>query len=188
MASDPHPDAASYAASGFGTVMGWGRRPALILVDVCKAYWAPGSPLDTTAHAASAASPSVMRRLLATARMHSIPVFWTAVAFTEPEMADAGLFWLKAKTLDVWHKDDTRGLGEWMAGLEPQDGERVVMKKYPSAFLGTTLQTELMVRGVDTVVICGVSTSGCVRAMTLDALQYGFRPMVSCFPRRSAGC
>ncbi|CAM1501835.1 Fc.00g038190.m01.CDS01 [Cosmosporella sp. VM-42] len=143
MASNPHPDAASYAASGYGTVVGWGHRPALLLVDVCKAYWTPNSPLDITTHAPSAASPSVMRTLLATARTHNIPVFWTAIEFAEPEMADAGLFWLKAKTLDVWHKDDPRGLNEWMEGLEPRDGERVVKKKYPSAFFGTTCSRSL---------------------------------------------
>ncbi|KAH6880530.1 n-carbamoylsarcosine amidase [Thelonectria olida] len=168
----------SYAASGYGTVMGWGKRPALLLIDVCKAYWTPGSPLDVTGHEPSAKTPQVMQSLLAAARENNIPVYWTAVEFTEPNMADAGLFWLKAKTLSVWHKDDTRGLNEWMDGLVPREGEPVIKKKYPSGFFGTTLQTELTIKGVDTVVICGVSTSGCVRATTLDALQYGFRPMV----------
>lgn len=178
-----HPDAAShaasYAASGYGAVMGWGQRPALVLVDVCKAYWTPGSPLDLSAHRPSAEAPAVMRRLLAAARARGVPVFWTAVEFTEPGMADAGLFWLKAKTLSVWHRDDARGLAAWAEGLAPREGEPVVVKKYPSGFFGTTLQTQLTVRGVDTVVLCGVSTSGCVRATALDALQYGFRPMVS---------
>ena len=70
-----------------------------------------------------------------------------------------------------------------MEGLEPRVGgqccdEWVVKKKYPSAFFGTTLATDLYTRGVDTVVVCGVSTSGCVRASVLDAMCYGFRPMV----------
>ncbi|KAF7558914.1 hypothetical protein G7046_g5229 [Stylonectria norvegica] len=168
----------SPSGPGYGSLMGWGKRPALLLIDVCKGYWTPGSPLDITAHAPSTLAPARMRELLAAARAHDIPVFWTAVEFTEPDMADAGLFWLKAKTLDVWHRDDTRGLGDWVDGLEPRAGEPVVKKKYPSAFFGTTLQTQLTVKGVDTLVICGVSTSGCVRASTLDALQYGFRPMV----------
>lgn len=174
-----HPESDSYTASGYGTVMGWGKRPALLLVDVCKAYWKSGSPLDITSHKPSAESPQVMRHLLSVARKHGIPVYWTAVEFTEPGMTDAGLFWLKAKTLDVWHKDDTRGLNEWMEGLEPREGEPVIKKQYPSGFFGTTLQSQLTVRGVDTVVICGVSTSGCIRATALDALQHGFRPMVS---------
>ena len=84
---------------------------------------------------------------------------------------------------------DERGLDGVVEGLEPRteggrDGrveggdEWVVKKKYPSAFFGTTLATDLYVRGVDTVVVCGVSTSGCVRASVLDAMCYGFRPMV----------
>ena len=172
-------DTASYAASGYNNKMGWGQKPALLLVDVCKAYWTASSPLSLLDYPPSAESPVHMRRLLDVARMNKIPVFWTAVEYTEPDMADAGLFWLKAKTLDVWHKDDERGLAGWMDGLEPKEGERVVSKKYPSAFFGTTLATELRVKGIDTVVVCGVSTSGCVRATVLDALQNGFRPMVS---------
>jgi nicotinamidase-related amidase len=95
-------------------------------------------------------------------------------------MADAGLFWLKSKSLDVWQRGDTRGLSHWLDELTPneQSGERVLAKKYPSAFFGTTLATELRVAGVDTIVVCGVSTSGCVRATVLDAMCYGFRPMV----------
>lgn len=101
--------------------------------------------------------------------------------FTSPTLADAGLFFLKSKSLDVWKEGDQRGYGEWMEGLVPDlsRGESVIVKKYPSGFFGTTLATELQVAGVDTVVICGVSTSGCVRASALDAMCSGFRPMVS---------
>lgn len=94
-------------------------------------------------------------------------------------MADAGLFYKKAKVLTVWQKGDARGLDAYMEGLEPAEGDTVIVKKYASAFFGTTLASELQVLGVDTLVICGVSTSGCVRASTLDAMQHGFRPMVS---------
>ena len=99
----------------------------------------------------------------------------------------------------MWQKGDERGFGNWVEGLEPKQdrGEWIVKKKYPSAFFGTTLATDLYTRGVDTVVICGVSTSGCVRgesvvafttiakmvlltskATALDAMCHGFRPMV----------
>jgi nicotinamidase-related amidase len=73
----------------------------------------------------------------------------------------------------------------WLRGLDAgsrarqDEGDSVIVKKYPSGFFGTTLATELNVRNVDTVVLCGVSTSGCVRASALDAMCYGFRPMVS---------
>lgn len=82
--------------------------------------------------------------------------------------------------LTVWQKGDKRGLDKFLDGLEPEDQDTVIVKKYASAFFGTTLASELQVLGVDTLVICGVSTSGCVRASTLDAMQHGFRPMVSC--------
>ena len=98
-------------------------------------------------------------------------------------MKDAGLFWTKTKALDVWRIGDRRGLDESVEGLDPivvdvGGDEWVVKKKYPSAFFGTTLATDLYTRGVDTVVVCGVSTSGCVRASVLDAMCHGFRPMV----------
>lgn len=117
--------------------------------------------------------------MLAAARASGTPVVWTAVEYTDPDMKDAGLFYLKAKTLNVWNVDDRRGLGDWVDGLVPEKNELVIKKKYASAFFGTSLATDLRVMGADTVVLCGVSTSGCVRASTLDAMQNGYRPMVS---------
>jgi len=173
-----HAASASYVSSGFSNRMGWGSRPALLLIDVCTAYYTPGSPLDITSNPAAAASPASMRRLLAAARAGNVPVIWTQVKYTSPSLADAGLFWHKAKLLTVFADGDPRGLGDWVQGLVPVVGETVIVKKMPSAFFGTTLASELYVAGVDTLVICGVSTSGCVRASALDAMQSGFRPMV----------
>lgn len=175
---ESHPATSSYQSSGFATVMGWGSRPALILIDVCKAYWTEGSPLDISAHPAGLAAPDSMRRLLAAARAGKVPVVWSQVRYNSPDMADAGLFYKKAKPLTVWQKGDTRGLDKPMEGLEPAEEDTVIVKKFASAFFGTTLASELHVLNVDTLVICGVSTSGCVRATTLDAMQSGFRPMV----------
>jgi len=178
-----HQDAASYAASGYGRRMGWGSRPALVLIDMCKAYWTPGSPLDLSANPDAVSVPASASRLVAAAREGGVPIAWTAVEYTTPDMADAGLFWLKAKTLEVWQVGSglhQQGLADWVdEGLTPVEGDVLVKKKYPSGFFGTTLATELTCRNVDTVVLCGVSTSGCVRATTLDAMQSGFRPMVS---------
>lgn len=171
---------AEYKASGFSNVMGWGTRPVLLMVDVCKAYWTETSPLSTLSHPPSAQAPEVMRRLVSAARGAEVPLIWTAVEYTHPEMRDAGLFWLKSKSLKAFHVDDDRGLGGWLGGeLEPRGDELVVKKKYASAFFGTSLAADLAVLGADTVVLCGVSTSGCVRASTLDAMQSGYRPMVS---------
>ena len=101
-------------------------------------------------------------------------------------MSDAGLFYLKAKQLDVWRERDGRGLDAWMPMLEPVDNEEVVIKRHASAFFGTELVSYLTLKGVDTLVVCGVSTSGCIRATALDALSFNYRPMVcwlllSCF-------
>ncbi|KXL43286.1 MAG: hypothetical protein FE78DRAFT_152640, partial [Acidomyces sp. 'richmondensis'] len=156
-------------ASGFSGRMGWGRRPALLLIDVCKAYWTMGSPLDTSSNPASAASPEVMRHLLAAARASQCPVIWTQV-FYRKGMRDAGLFYKKSKSLEIWEEGNDAGYDEWVPGLEPIEGEEIVVKRHPSAFFGTELASTLHLLNVDTLVICGVSTSGCVRASALDAM------------------
>lgn len=178
MSHTSHPDSASYKISGFGGKIGWGSTPALLLIDVCTAYWTSGSPLDCSSNPAAVASIPVMKSLLAAAREGGVPVIWTQVVYEHEDMADAGIFWKKSKSLDVWKKGDTRGYDSLVEGLEPAKGELIITKKYPSAFFGTDLSTRLNILGVDTVVICGVSTSGCVRASTLDTMQHGYRPMV----------
>ncbi|KAJ7121479.1 Isochorismatase-like protein [Mycena epipterygia] len=175
-----HTQAALYARSGFSKKMGWGVRPALRIVDACIAYWEASSPLDTSNNPASAASPACMKRLLDAACAGGVLVVWTSVEYEHPDMRDAGMFWLKSKSLDIFQRGDERGFGGWVesAGLIPIAGEGIIAKKYPSAFFGTDLSTRLHVLRVDTVVACGLSTSGCVRASVLDAMQHGYRPMV----------
>ncbi|EDU44368.1 N-carbamoylsarcosine amidase [Pyrenophora tritici-repentis] len=168
---------------GFAGKIGWGRRPALLLVDVCNAYWSATSPLDTRSNPASAAAPASIAKLVAAARQGKTGktrLFWTRVEYTEPDMADAGLFYTKVPLLKLFQTgcqtDD--GLGDWMPGLEPAADELVITKRYPSAFFATDLASRLRSLNIDTLVICGVSTSGCVRATALDAMCLGFRPMV----------
>jgi nicotinamidase-related amidase len=179
MSSVKHQDSASYASAGFGTRIGWGSSPALLIIDVCKAYWTEGSPLDTRSNPASVASVPSMKALLVAAREGDCPVIWTRVVYND--MAEAGIFYLKSKPLDVWKTGDPRGLDAWVDGLVPDlsKGDIIIDKRYPSAFFGTDLVTRLNVLRADTLVICGVSTSGCVRASTLDTMQHGIRPMVS---------
>lgn len=179
MADVNHQENGSYAKAGFGNRIGWGTSPALLIIDVCKAYWTEGSPLDTRSNPASVSSVPSMKVLLAAARDGNCPVIWTRVVYND--MKEAGIFYLKSKPLDVWKVGDERGLDAWMEGLVPDasKGDIVVDKRYPSAFFGTDLITRLSVLRVDTLVICGVSTSGCVRASTLDTMQHGIRPMVS---------
>lgn len=145
MSEIKHTAAESYTRSGFNTRMGWGQRPALLVIDVCRAYWNKSSPLDISSNPAAAAAPDIMRRLLDAARSSGAPVLWTQVSYTDPNMADAGLFWHKAKVLNVWQKGDPRGLDACLEGIEPQAGEAVVVKKYASGFFGTFLFSELQV-------------------------------------------
>lgn len=174
-----HSSLEDYQRAGFSKIMGWGTKPALLVIDVCKAYWTEGSPLDLSHNPAAAAAPDSMRKLLAAAREGNVPVLWSEVQYVHPEMLDAGLFYKKSEALTVWQKGDARALHEHMDGLSPASNDIIVTKQYASAFFGTSLASSLNVLGVDTVVIAGVSTSGCVRATALDAMQYGLRPMVS---------
>lgn len=178
MAPNDHGDHDSYVKSGFAGKMGWGSKPALLLIDVCNAYWKENSPLDTSSNPASAAAPASIAKLVAAAREGNVPLIWTRVEYTEPDMSDAGVFYCKAPLLKVFQVGNLTGLEGWLPGLEPAAGEIVLPKRYPSAFFATDLNTRLQLKGVDTLVVCGVSTSGCVRASTLDAMCFGYRPMV----------
>jgi maleamate amidohydrolase len=162
---------ADYAKAGFGSGLGFGDRPALIIVDFVMAYLVKDSPL----YAGIEAELAVNKRLVAAARGAGIPVFWTNVVYL-PGGADGGHFYRKIKALRVFDRGSP--LGEFPPLLTPRDGEIIVTKQYPSAFFGTQLATMLTAACVDTCVITGLSTSGCVRATALDALQHGFIPVV----------
>lgn len=170
-----------YRGSGDGPQkMGWGHRSALLIVDVCRAYWSEASPLSLLSNPDAANVPDSIGRLLDAARSGVVPIIWTAVRYDRNgDMKDAGLFYTKCSSLDLWKEGDTRDWAEWMPELVPSDGEEVVYKKYASGFFETTLKESLKIKNVDTVIVCGVSTSGCVRATALDAMQNGFRPMVN---------
>jgi maleamate amidohydrolase len=160
-----------YRAAGFNKRLGIGDRPALVVVDMCRAYFEEDSPLF-------AGVPEVAdrcRELVAEARRAGIPVLWTRVEF-EPGGADGGIFYRKVGALSVFDRGGP--LAQWLAGLEPEPGDVVITKQYASAFFATSLASSLVSAGVDTTLICGVSTSGCVRATALDACQHGFVPVV----------
>ena len=156
-----------YSAAGFGVRLGAGRSHALLVVDVCRAYLEPTSPLYAGVEAACAS----VARLVHAARAAGVPVVWTRVRY-DP---DAGLvFHRKVPSLSVFAGE----LGDFPSGVAPEPGEQVVVKDHASAFFGTTLAADLRTAGVDTVVVTGFSTSGCVRASALDALQHDFVPLV----------
>jgi maleamate amidohydrolase len=160
-----------YASAGFGGRLEWGERPALVVVDICLAYLDPGSPLYAGVEDAVASAG----RLVEAARAAGVPVVFTRVEY-EPGGADGGRFFQKVPALACFER------GNPLAGFpehpRPAEGEVVVTKQYASAFFGTSLASTLHAAGVDTAVVIGLSTSGCVRATALDALQHGFVPYV----------
>ncbi len=163
--------AADYRDSGFGGRLGVGRRPAVLAVDVVQAYLVDGSPLRAPVEAAVAAAA----RLVAAGRAAGLPVVFTRVSY-QPGGTDGGLFVRKIPSLRVF--EEGSALAAFPAEPAPLPGETVVTKQYASAFHGTSLAATLTASGIDTLFICGLTTSGCVRASATDALQHGFRPLV----------
>jgi len=158
-------------ASGFGMTLEPGNRPAIIMVDFVRAYFEPGAQLymgkNDCLYSAS--------RLLEMARDAGIMVVHTKVSFTEGG-ADGGYFFKKVGALENFVGDAE--LGQIMPDVAPKPGEPVLVKQYASSFFGTSLSATLTSNGINTLIITGVSTSGCVRATAVDAIQHGFMPLV----------
>jgi maleamate amidohydrolase len=144
----------------------------VLVIDLVRAYTDPDGPFALPSPEAAVEATA---SLVTAARTTGYPVVWTAVRYTTG-LADGGLFAVKVPALACFAEDAPGGWGELV--LEPQPGEPVVVKQYASAFFGTSLAASLHTLGVDTVVVAGVSTSGCVRATAMDALNSGFRPQV----------
>lgn len=163
--------AANYARGEFDGSLPRPRRPAVLAVDMVRAYVEVSSPLCADVRAAVANA----RILLDAARTHGLPIVHTRVAYG-PGGADGGLFRRKVPALRVFEAGGP--LGEFIEEVRPRRGEVVVTKQYASAFFGTSLASTLTALGVDGVLICGLTTSGCVRATAVDALQHGLAPYV----------
>lgn len=169
-------------AGAFDGSLPFGSRPALIVIDMVEAYLQPGSPL----YAGVEAAVESAARLRAAAHAAGFPVIFTNVEYA-PGGADGGVFYRKVPALAVFQQGSP--LGAFPAALSPEDGDLVITKRYASAFFATHLAATLTSLGVDTLVIAGVSTSGCVRATALDACQNGFLPFVvreACGDRHAA--
>jgi maleamate amidohydrolase len=160
---------AEYAAHGFSGRLGFGRRPAVLVVDVAMAYLDPASPL----HAGVGEAVASAARVVGASRRAGHPVLHTRVSY-QPGGLDGGLFRRKIPSLQVF--DEGSPLAEPDPSVAPLPGEVVVRKQYASGFFGTSLASTLRALEIDTVVIVGLTTSGCVRAV--DALQHGFVPVV----------
>ncbi|MBU6211196.1 MAG: isochorismatase family protein [Gammaproteobacteria bacterium] len=163
----------NYARGGFGQRLAPGRRPALLVIDFVSAYLVPDSPL----YAGVEQARTDCVTLLNGARAAGIPIVHTNVVY-QPGGRDGGVFFRKVPALACFEAGAHPDLAAFAEGLEPVAGETVISKQYASAFFGTSLASTLTALQVDTVLIAGLSTSGCVRASTVDCCQHGFVPVV----------
>lgn len=165
-------DAAFFAERGFGRRIGFGERPALIIIDMLKAF------TDATAMLGANLDNEIEATipLLAAAHDRNIPVIFSTVRYEDADLKDAGIWGLKMKGTETLKAD---GDG-WQVDprLDFRSTDTLLFKKYASCFFGTDLVPRLLVHRVDTLIITGCTTSGCVRATAVDACQNGFRPIV----------
>jgi len=151
--------------------IGFGKRPALILVDFVRAYF----DRDCELYADVQPALDSALRVRDAARDAGVPVIYTNVVFHASGM-DGGRFFQKALPLRNFVAGSP--MGAWADGLEPAGDELVISKQYASAFFGTSLASTLAAAGIDTLIITGVTTSGCIRATCVDSCQHGFIPIV----------
>lgn len=162
----------------FDTRIGFGTRPALLLVDFMRAYTTPGARLYAEAVVQAVKESGA---LLARARAAGIPIVHTRVQYST-HGDEGGLFVRKVPLLRSLVAGAPEA--EFDPFVAPAEGETVLVKQYASAFFATPLASLLTARGVDTLVLAGCSTSGCVRATAVDGVQHGFRVIV---PRECVG-
>lgn len=160
-------------AGVWGNRIGFGRRPALLMVDFMQGYITPGAPLYAPG-VVTAVEES--RTLLQAARGSAITVIHSQIRYHPAHQRDGGIWVQKAPVM----RDMVEGnpLAAFCPQVLPLAQEVVISKQYASAFFATALAPLLVAEGIDTLLIAGCSTSGCVRATAVDALQHGFRAMV----------
>jgi maleamate amidohydrolase len=166
-----------YERARLGQSVTLGEHPAVLVVDFSRGFTDPectmGSDLTEEVEATS--------RLLAAAREREIPIIFTTIGF-EPNLKDGSLWLEKVPGLA-----ELQVGGKWVEidpRLERREEEVVILKKGASAFFGTNRPSVLISQGVDTVIMCGATTSGCIRATAIDLLQHGYPTLV---PRECVG-
>ena len=162
-----------YSSQGMAAKIGFGKRPAVLVVDFQKGITDPKRPAGCSLDKEIESSLLLLKK----ARCKNIPIFFFVLGCYHQSLVDGGLLIEKVPALKDFK------LGNDHTEIDPrlalQPGEEVVVKKYASCFFGTTLASSLTVLGVDTVIIVGCITSGCIRATSNDALQHGFRPIIA---------
>ena len=160
-----------YERKGFAGRSGYGRSPVLLVVDFIKGFTDPSTPLGGD----FAWEINATRQLQEAFRRGKLPIVYTTIAYAE-DLHDAGIFVKKVPSLAILQRGSP--LTEVDKRIEPMPGEKIVEKKYASAFFGTNLDVDLRLLGVDTVIMAGCTTSGCIRASAINSLQYGYHTIV----------
>lgn len=159
-----------YEEAGMGNAVGFGERPAVVVVDVQRAFTDPASPLGMDVDDEVAAIAS----LLDDAAAAAVPIVTVRTEYTEG-LEEAAYFAHKIESNDrLLSGSPGVELDERIARADA----KVVVKQQPSAFFGTELDTVLTYERVDTVVVTGLTTSGCIRATVVDACSHGYRVVV----------
>ncbi|MFJ5265165.1 isochorismatase family protein [Streptomyces sp. NPDC088387] len=174
-----HETERTYARAGFGAPVRRGSRPAIVVVDLTRGFTEDGFPSGADLTEVVGATGE----LIDAARPAGVPVVFTAIAYTQAEAAGDAVVWLhKAPGMRALVEGGQEVEIDPRLPREPQD--HLIVKKGASAFFGTSLAALLTGFGRDTVLVCGATTSGCVRATAVDAVQSGFSVLV---PRECVG-
>ena len=155
----------------FNKKLGFGKNPALILVDFVSAYFDVECSLFANVNDVLLSAIRIRDK----ARETNVPIFYTNVSY-DSEGRNGGVFFEKGAGFD--HVIVGRDSAGWPRGRLFDPGETIITKQYPSAFFGTDLVHQLNQNEIDTLIITGLTTSGCVRATCVDAISYGFRPII----------
>ena len=164
----------NYKSAGYHFQQNLGKTPALLLVDFAKAYFLKDSPLFGGPLCEAALNSAI--ELTASARKHKIPVIFTEVLY-KPGGLDGGAFYSKVPALRCF--DQGSETQELCDGFDKLDTELMITKQYPSAFFGTSLAASLAFLKIDTLIIAGLTTSGCVRATCIDSISSGFTTVIA---------
>ena len=167
------PTAARNYAGVWDNRLGFGQKTALLVIDLLQGYTLKGAPLF---------APGVVKAvkempdLLKLARQKKMPIIHTRVLYNPSDFIDGGVWIKKAPVLKSLVPGNK--YAKFCKGVEPGKGELLITKNYASAFFGTSLAATLTAAGIDTLLISGCTTSGCIRATAVDTVQNGFRPIV----------
>lgn len=188
-------DKSTFPQSGYGAYLGPGARPAILVVDVSYAFTGDkDEPLpDSIAKWHNSCGPVAWQaiphiaRLLDSARSRSLPIFYSTGYDARPDGFGRGL-WRNSR---VAESTPPLGYGpqEIVREIAPETRDVVLEKRAPSVFHGTPLASDLTALGVDTLIVVGTTTSGCVRATVVDGFSHNLRMIVAeegCFDRGEA--